>query len=65
MTGINVNLGDAFLLETPPNDQHLYIAIAKTSAEKYLFVNVTTRRAKSERLPKVYKNVLRKFLGVS
>jgi hypothetical protein len=48
MTGINVNLGDAFLLETPPNDQHLYIAIAKTSAEKYLFVNVTTRRAKSD-----------------
>jgi hypothetical protein len=29
MTSINVNLGDAFLLETPPNDQHLYIAIAK------------------------------------
>ncbi|MFN9858576.1 MAG: hypothetical protein ACK556_10805, partial [Pseudanabaena sp.] len=110
---------------------HLYIAIAKTSAEKYLFVNVTTRRAKSDlscvlqpntegvpnfvkresvinyldaremnveqlarvicvgsripkcrfssavlsqiqqggivskRLPKVYKNALRKFLGVS
>jgi hypothetical protein len=48
MTSINVNLGDAFLLETPPNDQHLYIAIAKTSADKYLFVNVTTRRAKSD-----------------
>ncbi|MDX2254903.1 MAG: hypothetical protein NW214_05255 [Pseudanabaenaceae cyanobacterium bins.39] len=47
MTGINVNLGDAFLLEIPPNDQHLYIAIAKTSAEKYLFVNMTTHRAKS------------------
>lgn len=28
MTSINVKLGDAFLLETPPNDQHLYIAIA-------------------------------------
>jgi hypothetical protein len=48
MTSINVKLGDAFLLETPPNDQHLYIAIAKTSADKYLFVNVTTRRAKSD-----------------
>ena len=131
MTSIKVKLGDAFLLETPPNDQHLYIAIAKTSADKYLFVNVTTRRAKSDlscilqpdtegipnfvkresvinyldaremgveqlarvicvgsrvpkcrfspailsqiqqggivskRLPKVYKNALRKFLGVS
>jgi hypothetical protein len=131
MTSINVNLGDAFLLETPPNDQHLYIAIAETAPDKYLFVNVTTRRAKSDvscvlqpdtegipnfvkresvinyldaremgveqlarlicmgsrvpkcrfspavlsqiqqggivskRLPKVYKNALRKFLGVS
>ncbi len=48
MTSINVKLGDAFLLETPPNDQHLYIAIAKTTPNKYLFVNVTTRRAKSD-----------------
>lgn len=48
MTSINITLGDAFLLETPPNDQHLYIAIAKTSDTNYLFVNVTTRREKSE-----------------
>ncbi len=48
MTSININLGDAFLLETPPNGQHLYIAIAKTSNSNYLFVNLTTRREKSE-----------------
>lgn len=48
MASINVNLGDAFLLETPPHDQHLYIAIAETAPDKYLFVNVTTRRTKSD-----------------
>jgi hypothetical protein len=44
----NINLGDAFLMETPPNDQHLYIAIARTSENKYLFVNVTARRERSD-----------------
>jgi len=48
MTSININLGDAFLIETPPNDKHLYIAIAPTPNNKYLFVNLTTRRARSE-----------------
>lgn len=48
MTSININLGDAFLLETPPNGQHLYIAIAPTSNNKFLFVNLITRRAGSE-----------------
>lgn len=48
MADIVINLGDAFLLDTPPNGQHLYIAIAKTSESKYLFVNVTTRRDSSE-----------------
>jgi hypothetical protein len=28
MTSITINLGDAFLIDTPPNSQHLYIAIA-------------------------------------
>ena len=41
MASISINLGDAFLLDTPPYGEHLYIAIAKTSENKYLFVNVT------------------------
>lgn len=48
MASITINLGDAFLLDTPPSSQHLYIAIAPTSEGKYLFVNVTTRRPNSE-----------------
>ncbi|MGB3405592.1 MAG: hypothetical protein WBA77_23115 [Microcoleaceae cyanobacterium] len=48
MASITINLGDAFLLDTPPNAQHLYIAIAKTTGNKYLFVNVTSRRSRSE-----------------
>jgi hypothetical protein len=48
MASIAINLGDAFLIDTPPNGQHLYIAIAKTSESKYLFVNITTRRNSSE-----------------
>jgi hypothetical protein len=45
---IQINVGDAFLLENPPNPPHLYIAIAQTSTTKYLFVNVTSRRDKSD-----------------
>lgn len=48
MASISINLGDAFLIDTPPNNQHLYIAIAKTSQTKYLFVNVTSLRRNSE-----------------
>ncbi|MEH1959543.1 MAG: hypothetical protein V7L05_06605 [Nostoc sp.] len=48
MASITINLGDAFLLDTPPNNEHLYIAIAQTSGSNYLFVNVTTRRPNSE-----------------
>jgi hypothetical protein len=48
MTSITINLGDAFLIDTPPNSQHLYIAIAPTSGDNYLFVNVTTRRSNSD-----------------
>jgi len=36
------------LIDTPPNNQHLYIAIAQTSESNYLFVNVTSRRSNSE-----------------
>lgn len=48
MASIVINLGDAFLIDTPPNGEHLYIAIAQISENKYLFVNVTTRRNSSE-----------------
>jgi hypothetical protein len=48
MVSITINLGDAFLLDTPPNSEHLYIAIAQTSGIDYLFVNVTSRRPNSE-----------------
>ena len=48
MASIIINLGDAFLLDTPPNSEHLYIAIAQTSESSYLFVNVTSRRPNSE-----------------
>jgi hypothetical protein len=48
MASISVNVGDAFLLTTPPNDRHLYIAIARISDDSYLFVNATTRRENSE-----------------
>ncbi|NET09870.1 MAG: hypothetical protein F6K16_35250 [Symploca sp. SIO2B6] len=48
MASVAINLGDAFLIDTPPNGQHLYIAIAPTSESKYLFVNVTTRRSNSD-----------------
>jgi hypothetical protein len=48
MSSITINLGDAFLIDTPPTGEHLYIAIAQTSASNYLFVNVTTRRNNSE-----------------
>lgn len=48
MASISINLGDAFLINTPPYAEHLYIAIAQTSEILYLFVNVTTRRSGSE-----------------
>lgn len=48
MASIIINLGDAFLLDTPPNREHLYIAIAQTSESSYLFVNVTSHKPNSE-----------------
>ncbi|MCY7336778.1 MAG: hypothetical protein LH613_11290 [Chamaesiphon sp.] len=48
MASISINIGDAFLLTTPPNDRHLYIAIAQIADDSYLFVNATTRRDNSE-----------------
>lgn len=48
MAGITIQMGDAFLISTPPSGAHLYIAIAPTADNRYLFINVTTRRRKSE-----------------
>ena len=60
MADISVNLGDAFLLDTPPNGMHLYIAIAQVSENVYLFVNATTPRENSEMVC-----VLKPGLGMS
>ena len=48
MADLVVEIGQAFLIDTPPNGEHLYIAIALIGDGRYLFVNVTTRRASSE-----------------
>lgn len=42
-----LKVGDAFLLPTPPNGNHLFIAIATTSCGKYLCVNITTLQSNS------------------
>jgi hypothetical protein len=43
-----LNAGDTFLLSTPPNDKHLFVAIAPTQSGKYLCVNVTSKRNNSD-----------------
>lgn len=43
-----LNIGDAFLLSTPPNDKHLFVVIAPTQNGKYLCVNVTSKRNNSD-----------------
>ncbi|MEM9540599.1 MAG: hypothetical protein AAGA60_13990 [Cyanobacteria bacterium P01_E01_bin.42] len=48
MASIAISVGDAFLIDTPPNAQHLYIAIAQISETHYLFVNVTSRPIRSD-----------------
>ncbi|MEA5616908.1 hypothetical protein VB711_03495 [Cronbergia sp. UHCC 0137] len=48
MPSIIINLGDVFLIDTPPNKQHFYVAIAITSDNKYLFVNLTEKRNNCE-----------------
>lgn len=50
MSSIAINIGDVFLIDTPPNGQHFYVAIAKTSGNKYLFVNLTDKKNNSERV---------------
>ncbi len=50
MSSISINIGDVFLIDTPPNGQHFYVAIAKTSGNKYLFVNLTDKKNNSERV---------------
>ena len=43
-----LNIGDAFLLSTPPNDKHLFVVIAPTQNGKYLCVNVTSKPNNSD-----------------
>ena len=40
-----MNIGDAFLLPTPPNGNHLFFAIATTADNKYLCVNATSLKS--------------------
>ena len=43
---IDIDVGNAYLIETPPNGSHLYVAIAyiPNSVGKYLFVNTTSKK---------------------
>lgn len=43
-----LNIGDAFLLSTPPNDKHLFVVIAPTQNGKYLCANVTSKHSNSD-----------------
>lgn len=43
-----INLGDAFIIETPPNREHLFIAIAPLPGGNYLFVNTSTVRSNTQ-----------------
>ena len=48
MASLSIRLGDAFLIKTPPKGKHLYVAIAKTSKTRHLFVSINSRQPKSE-----------------
>jgi len=48
VSSISINIGDVFLIDTPPNGQHFYVAISKTSGNKYLFVNLTDKKNNPE-----------------
>jgi len=43
-----LNIGDAFLLSTPPNDKHLFVVVTPTQNGKYLCVNVISKRNNSD-----------------
>lgn len=43
-----MNIGDTFLLPTPPNGSHLFFAVAQTEDGKYLCFSATTRNSGSE-----------------
>ncbi len=44
-----MNIGDAFLMPTPPNGNHLFFAIATTAKNKYLCVSTTTLKPSSDK----------------
>ena len=48
MASVSIRLGDAFLIQTPPKGKHLYVAIAKTTKTRYLFVSINSRQPTSE-----------------
>ena len=48
MASVSIRLGAAFLIKTPPKGKHLYVAIAKTTKTRHLFVSINSRQPKSE-----------------
>ena len=48
MANTGLNLGEAFLLPTPPHGWHLFVVIAPIENDKYLVVNATSRQANSD-----------------
>ena len=48
MVSLSIRPGDAFLIETPPTGKQVYVAIAKTTKARYLFVIINSRQPKSE-----------------
>ncbi|SRR5579883_340616 len=48
MCNEKVNLGDAFLLGTPPKGMHLFVAVLPLTNTKYLFFNVTKKVGNSD-----------------
>lgn len=48
MSSGSLELGDAFLFDTPPNGMHLFIAIAPIATDKFLFVNTTSPKENSD-----------------
>jgi len=56
MSSITINLGDAFLLDTPPNKQHLYdeSVIAYRYAREYDASELAKRITSGSPIPKGY-----------
>jgi hypothetical protein len=78
-SSITINLGDAFLLDTPPNSEHLYREISieelgglitagspipKGFCSERILQQIQQGGLDSKRLKNKYKNALKIFLGI-